>query len=189
MNLNLLCVFCGSSIGTIPIFSQTAVTLANAMVERGYGLVYGGGSRGLMGIIATQVHEANLPVVGISPKRFHKAQVLNPVNEYILVDTMHQRKELMYRKADAFLAIPGGIGTLEEIAEIFTWNTIGFTSKPVAILNVDGFYNPFLSQLEVMQRFGFIKQDQLDRLIVSDTVEDVLDALEKTPRISAPWES
>ncbi len=187
MRIERLCVFCGSSAGNLPLYTETVEALASEMAARHIGLVYGGGNRGLMGLLATSVHAAGLPVIGISPRRFHKETVPHPADEYILVDTMHERKELMYRRADAFLAIPGGIGTLEEIAEIFTWNTIGFSGKPVALLNIAGFYDPFLAQLKLMVDSGFLKAEQYARLLVSDSPKGILDALELAERTAAPW--
>ena len=187
MRIERLCVFCGSSVGNLPLYTETVQALANEMAVRRIELVYGGGNRGLMGLLATSVHAAGLPVIGISPKRFHKEAVAHPADEYILVDTMHERKELMYRRSDAFLAIPGGIGTLEEIAEIFTWNTIGFSGKPVALLNTAGFYDPFLAQLKQMVDSGFLKAEHAARLMVSDSPSGVLDALALAERTPAPW--
>lgn len=187
MRIERLCVFCGSSVGNLPCYAETVEALAKEMASRRIGLVYGGGNRGLMGLLATQVHAAGLSVIGISPKRFHKEAVAHPADEYILVDTMHERKDLMYRRSDAFLAIPGGIGTLEEIAEIFTWNTIGFSGKPVALLNTAGFYDSFLAQLKVMVDSGFLKAEQFARLLVADSPKRILDALESMERTAAPW--
>jgi len=187
MRIERLCVFCGSSVGNLPCYAEAVEALAKEMDSRRIGLVYGGGNRGLMGLLATQVHAAGLSVIGISPKRFHKEAVAHPADEYILVDTMHERKDLMYRRSDAFLAIPGGIGTLEEIAEIFTWNTIGFCGKPVALLNTAGFYDSFLAQLKFMVDSGFLKAEQFARLLVADSPKGILDALESAERTAAPW--
>ncbi len=189
MKHKMVAVFCGSNLGTLPVFEETALRLADVMIEQGLGLVYGGGSRGLMGVVAKRMHEAGSPVIGVSPRRFHKEGQKIPSSEYLLVDTMHQRKELMYKKADAFLALPGGIGTLEEISEIFAWNTIGFTGKPVGILNVNGFYDPFLQQLKVIEEYGFIPFHQMDRLIVKTTPSSLIAALTSAPLIEAPWEA
>lgn len=188
MSVFTLCVFCGSNFGNSPIFEDVTIQFADCMIQRNLSLVYGGGSRGLMGVVAKRLHDAGLQVIGVSPKRFHKEGKEIPSNEYVLVDTMHQRKDLMYLKADAFVALPGGIGTIEELAEIFTWNTIGFSSKPVGILNIDGFFDSFIQQLHVIEKYGFLSREKLDRLIIRTDPDEMLDALLNAPLVNAPWE-
>lgn len=189
MKKKVICVFCGSNLGNDPIYEKTANELAELLIMNDLGMVYGGGNRGLMGIVAKRMFEAGSTVIGISPRRFHKEGREIPSSEYILVDTMHQRKELMYKKADAYLALPGGIGTIEEVSEIFTWNTIGFSSKPVAILNVNHFYDPFVQQLRVMEQTGFLPTNQYDRLIIRSSASEVLTALLDAQLVDAPWEA
>lgn len=188
MSMSMICVFCGSNFGNSQMFQTAALQLADCMIHRNLGLVYGGGSRGLMGVIAERLHTSGAHVIGVSPKRFYKEGIAVPSNEYFVVDTMHQRKNLMYKKADAFLAFPGGIGTVEELAEIFTWNTIGLNGKPIGILNIDGFYDSFIEQLHLIVHHGFLQKEHLDRLIIRSNPDDLLDALEYAPRIEAPWE-
>ncbi len=190
MELQHICVFCGSNFGDDELYRETARHVGQTLAARDIGLVYGGGNRGLMGEVARTMKEAGAHIIGVSPKRFHRPEsVPFTVDEYIIVDTMHQRKATMYSKADAFIALPGGIGTLEELAEITTWRQIGFTNKPTALLNIHGFYNPLLDLLESMYRHGFTREDQWKQLIVSDSIEEILDIFTNYTYEKALWEN
>ena len=189
MELQHICVFCGSNFGDKEIYRETAQLVAKTIARRGVGLVYGGGNRGLMGEVARTMKEEGAHIIGVSPKRFHRPEsVPFTVDEYIVVDTMHQRKETMYKNADAFIALPGGVGTLEELSEVVTWRKIGFTNKPTALLNIDGFYDPLLELMESMYRHGFTKEEQWKQLIVSDSIEEILDTFTTYQYEKAPWE-
>lgn len=189
MNITNVCVFCGSNSGNNPKYSEDAKCLITAMAQRRIGLVYGGGTRGLMGELAMHMKRLGGYVLGVSPKRFHKQGQKNiEIDTYYLVDTMHERKMLMYKNSQGFIALPGGIGTLDELAEIFTWLQIGFSNKPVAILNTNGYYNNLLAMLNTMKDEGFIAQHQIDSLIIADDPDTILDAFESyEPQSDAPW--
>jgi cytokinin riboside 5'-monophosphate phosphoribohydrolase len=152
----LLCVFCGSSRNIEAKYHEAAVELGRQMVARGWGLVYGGGNVGLMGSVATAVKEAGGRVVGVIPD-FMKVRELayDGAHEMIVVETMRERKRLMEERASAFVALPGGIGTLEEMAEIMTLRYINLLHKPIVLLNQDGFYDELLGFFERMTRERF----------------------------------
>ncbi len=149
------------------------------MAERGLSLVYGGGNRGLMGIVAQSLYDRGGNVIGVLPEALNRADVrLHTVeHELIVVPSMHERKARMYELADAFIALPGGIGTLEEILEIFTWLQLGYHHKPVAVLNIAGFYDALLDFLSYSVNQGFLKQNHLDALLVESDSDLLLDAL------------
>ncbi|MDY0244979.1 MAG: TIGR00730 family Rossman fold protein [Sphaerochaeta sp.] len=178
--LQTLAVFCGSSTGSNPRLAEGAEELGAAMAKKRLSLVYGGGNRGLMGIVAQSLYERGGNVIGVLPEALNRKDVrLHTVeNELIIVPTMHERKAKMYSLADAFIALPGGIGTLEEILEIFTWLQLGYHQKPVAILNLAGFYDKLLDFLSYSVKQGFLKQDHLDALIVDQDIDSLLDKLE-----------
>ncbi|MDC7230269.1 MAG: TIGR00730 family Rossman fold protein [Sphaerochaetaceae bacterium] len=185
--LQTLAVFCGSSTGTNPRLAEGAKELGIAMAEKHLSLVYGGGNRGLMGIVAQSLYERGGNVIGVLPEALNRKDVrLHTVeNELIIVPTMHERKAKMYSLADAFIALPGGIGTLEEILEIFTWLQLGYHQKPVAILNLAGFYDQLLDFLSYSVQQGFLKQDHLNALIVDQDIDSLLEKLEEwEPKLS-----
>lgn len=173
-----VCVYCGSSPGTDPIFADAARKLATELVNAGMGLVYGGGSHGLMGILARSVFEAGGHVTGIIPdfldvreRRFKEAQ------ELIVVADMHTRKRMMFEKADAFVALPGGIGTLEELVEQLTWVQLDRHNKPVVLADIGGFWRPLLDLFAHMRYKGFIRSDLEVRYQVAEKIEDVVPIL------------
>ena len=168
-NLRRLAVFCGSNSGTQPIFAETARTLGRHMLERGIGLVYGGGNVGLMGILADTLLEGGGEVLGVIPRTLVEREVAHHgITELTVVETMHERKQLMYDQADAIVAMPGGIGTLDELFEAFTWNQLGYLSEPCGLLNVGGYYDPLVAMLGNMVDNGFLKADTRDFLLVDD---------------------
>jgi uncharacterized protein (TIGR00730 family) len=148
-SISSLCVFCGSSTGSNPTIRSATVELGELLVARGVSLVYGGGSVGLMGLLADTVLAAGGKVTGIIPRRLFSLEVAHTgLTELVEVDSMHDRKALMYQRADAFCALPGGLGTLEELAEIATWAQLGLHTKPIGVLNADGFWDPLLGLLD-----------------------------------------
>lgn len=177
--LQTLAVFCGSSTGTNPRMAEGAEELGAAMAKKHLSLVYGGGNRGLMGIVAQSLYDRGGNVIGVLPEALNRKDVrLHTVeNELIIVPTMHERKAKMYSLADAFIALPGGIGTLEEILEIFTWLQLGYHQKPVAILNLAGFYDQLLDFLSYCVTQGFLKQNHLDALIVEQDIDLLFEKL------------
>jgi uncharacterized protein (TIGR00730 family) len=174
-----ICVYCGSNTGLNPAYAIAANALGREMAEAGVGLVYGGGGLGLMGEIARSVLAHNGHVTGIIPAFLsRKERMLRDADELIVVEDMHQRKKLMFDKSDAFVALPGGIGTLEELVEQLTWAQLGRHTKPIVLLDIEGFWAPFLGLLQHMSREQFIRPDMDVRFITVDKPEDVLPAIQ-----------
>lgn len=169
-----LCIYCGSNFGSDPLFLETARLVGKTLAQENHTLVYGGGKVGLMGVVADAALEAGGKVIGIIPELFirEEREIAHPgLTELHVVESMHERKHKMASLADAFLALPGGIGTLEEIIEAFTWTQIGIHPKPCALLNVNGFYNSLVMLLTEMTEKGFLHCKQLSQLIVEENPE------------------
>ena len=175
-----VCVYCGSGPGTDPVFVESAIALGKSLAENGVGLVYGGGSIGLMGAVATSVLEHGGHVTGIIPEFLTKREnALTGAQERIVTHDMHERKRLMFERSDAFVALPGGIGTLEELVEQLTWQQLGRHSKPILLANIGNFWDPLLELLEHMRATAFIRPTLPLDVLQADRVEDIL------PRIRA----
>lgn len=173
-----ICVYCGSGDGREPAYVDAALTLGTAMAKAGIGLVYGGGSLGLMGKIARAVLDNGGRVIGIIPAFLsNKERMLRDVTELIVVEDMHQRKRLMFEKSDAFVALPGGVGTLEELVEQLTWSQLGQHEKPIILANIDRFWNPLLALLEHMRAERFIRPGLEVRFKVVDSAAGILPAV------------
>jgi len=170
--MKTLCVFCGSKVGRREIYVETAKQVGKKLAENGVALVYGGGSNGLMGTVANAVLEGNGTVIGVIPE-FMLDELHTNLSEKVVVNTMHERKFIMAEKADAFVALPGGIGTFEEILEMFTWLALKLHHKPVAVLNTDGFYDHFLAQLKQMRDEEFLREEFYNQLIVASNPDDL----------------
>src|SRR5580704_5085632 len=173
-----ICVYCGSGQGTDPVFTGAARVLGHMMAKAGIRLVYGGGRIGLMGEVARSVLDAGGTVTGIIPK-FLKARevMLADAQELHVVEDMHARKKLMFDKADAFIALPGGIGTLEELVEQLTWAQLGRHEKPILIANINGFWKPLLSLLAHMRETGFVRSGLEVRYLVAERIEDAIEMI------------
>ena len=181
-----ICVYCGSGPGKNPAYLAAANTLGLAMAARGIGLVYGGGSLGLMGEVARGVLSAGGRVTGIIPQFLSgKEKMLRAVQELIVVDDMHQRKRLMFERSDAFVALPGGIGTLEELVEQLTWAQLGRHQKPIVLANIDGFWQPFLGLLAHMRDEAFIRAGLEVQFVTVKTAEEIVPAAEAAARGTA----
>jgi uncharacterized protein (TIGR00730 family) len=175
-----VCVYCGSGPGTDPLFKIEAETFGRMLAKTGTGLVYGGGSLGLMGAVSKASHDAGGYVTGIIPEFLkEKEKAYSEASETIVTVDMHQRKMLMYSKADAFVALPGGIGTLEELVEQLTWAQLGRHHKPIALLNTKGFWDPFLNLVHHMRDYRFIREGLEVNFIVVDKAEDLLPRMEE----------
>lgn len=173
--MKALCVYCGSSSGVEPAYAESARQVGELLASEGIELVYGGGSVGLMGVLANAALAAGGRVVGAIPRRLFKAEVAHAgLSELIEVTSMHERKMVMFERSDAFLALPGGLGTLEELTETATWAQIGLHSKPMATLDVDGFWRPFHAMLQSFVDHGFLKRSPILNLA---NVEEILPAL------------
>lgn len=179
MRFKRICVFCGSSSGKKGVFSNEALNLGTELVNRKVDLVYGGGSIGLMGQVAQTVKAGGGHVVGVIPKALIGAELTgNTVGELIAVSDMHQRKAEMFRQADAFIALPGGYGTLEELVEVITWNQLGIHKKPVGLLNVDGFYDTLLTFFDKQLEEEFFDNSARSIVVSAPTASELLDKLE-----------
>jgi uncharacterized protein (TIGR00730 family) len=173
-----ICVFCGSSGDSSPLYSSVAEDLGRQVALRGLTLVYGGGNVGTMGILADAAMKEGGKVIGIIPVRLYEMVEHMDLSELLVVKDMHERKALMQEKADAFIALPGGLGTMEELFEVWAWRYIGYHVKPVGIINVGGFYDDLLRLLATMQREGFLKEEIADDLCVADSPAAMLEAIE-----------
>ena len=176
-----ICVYCGSKTGNQPEFSQLAVQVGSWIGSHGGQLVYGGGRNGLMGLVAEATMAAGGTVVGIIPKALvEKEWAHHGCTELHVVDTMHERKQLMAEKADAFLALPGGIGTFEELFEVWTWRQLGYHDKPVGILNSQGYYDGLMAFIAQVVQAGFMADWQTDLVVVGREPEPLLQRLVET---------
>jgi uncharacterized protein (TIGR00730 family) len=171
-------VFCGSASGHDEAMTRAAYELGRGLAERGIGLVYGAGGHGLMGAVSQGALDAGGEVIGVIPRSMVQREWgRDDLTEVRVVDTMHERKALMAEYADAFLCLPGGLGTLEEIIEVWSWRQIGFNDDPVCFFNIGGFWNQMLTALQGLVDAGFVRQDVMDDLVVADTLDEALTGL------------
>ena len=173
-----LCVYCGSRPGELPAYSDAARAVGREIGRRGWQLVYGGGRAGLMGVVADAALDAGASVVGVIPHSLMDRELGHVgLTELHVVDTMHQRKTLMAERSDAFLALPGGIGTFEELFEVWTWRQLGYHDKPIGLLNVDGYYDTLLSFLQHSLGQGFMASAQSELLQVDTDAVALIERL------------
>lgn len=180
MSLSAVAVFCGSRFGTDPAYADLARHTGRTLAERGITVVYGGGHVGLMGAVADAAMEAGGRVVGVIPRQLHEREVSHGgVTELHVVESMHERKQLMADLSDAFIALPGGVGTLEEITEQWTWVQLGIHPKPCAFLDVpgDGFWAPMRAMVDRMVDHGFVEPEASSIPVFADDLATLLDAL------------
>jgi len=179
--LQTLCVFCGSSSGSDPIYRDTAEAVGKLLASRGIGLVYGGGKVGLMGTVADACLAAGGRATGVMPQLLVDKEVAHAgLTELRVVGSMHERKALMADLSDAFLALPGGFGTWEEFFEVLTWSQLGIHRKPCALLNINGFYNPLLAMADNAVTAGFLREANRSLLLADTEPERLLDRLGNT---------
>ncbi|MFW5700222.1 MAG: TIGR00730 family Rossman fold protein [Cyclobacteriaceae bacterium] len=182
--MNKICVFCGSSVGNDPMYTEAARKLGKLMAENNIGLVYGGGGIGLMGEIANAVMSNNGQVIGVIPRFLAEKELGHQqISELILTDSMHQRKQKMAELADGFIALPGGFGTLEELCEILTWVQLSIIEKPVAILNTNGFFDHLILLFEHMVNNGFLRESNRDILLQAKTPQEIIKIMKKNAKI------
>jgi uncharacterized protein (TIGR00730 family) len=173
-----ICVFCGSARGARDSYVDAAKTLGTLAAERGIRVVYGGASVGVMGALADAVRAAGGEIIGVMPRALVDREIAHrELTELRVVETMHERKALMAELADAFVALPGGLGTLEELFEIWTWGMLGLHHKPYGILDVEGYYRPLIAFLDHARDEGFVRPDQRARLHVATEPARLLDLL------------
>lgn len=179
--VNSICVYCGSSPGKSPEFDRNARALGKSIAQHNLRLVYGGGTKGLMGAVADEVMLGGGKVTGIIPEFLMNmeatSEALNRLDDLVVTTDMHTRKHLMFERSDAFVTLPGGIGTLEEVIEVMTWAQLGRHTKPIVLANVNGFWDPLLKLLEHMSDSGFIHTSHLVRPLVIDKAEDIVPAI------------
>ncbi|XP_027101147.1 cytokinin riboside 5'-monophosphate phosphoribohydrolase LOG1 [Coffea arabica] len=176
---NKICVFCGSSSGKKTSYKDAATELGKELVSRNIGLVYGGGSIGLMGLVAQAVYNGGCHVLGVIPRTLMLREITGEtVGEVKAVANMHQRKAEMARHSDAFIALPGGYGTLEELLEVITWAQLGIHDKPVGLLNVDGYYNCLLSFVDKAVEEGFVSPNARHIIVSAPTARELMNKLE-----------
>jgi uncharacterized protein (TIGR00730 family) len=184
-----VCVFCGSQAGLMPEYAEAARVMGRELASRGIGLVFGGGRIGIMGALADATVAAGGYVTGIIPRPLADKEIAHGgVQELALVDSMHERKQLMSNRADAFVALPGGLGTLEELFEVLTWAQLGIHRKPVGLLNVAGYFDSLLRFFDEMVAQGFVRDSERSRLLVAESPAELIDRLTtyEAP-VVAPW--
>jgi uncharacterized protein (TIGR00730 family) len=185
-NIHSICVYCGSSPGNDPAFVEAGEKLGAAIAKAGLELIYGGGTNGVMGAVGLSALKNGGKVGAIIPKfltnRESTADALRIFDDLTITETMHERKHAMFQRSDAFVALPGGIGTVEEIVEIMTWAQLGQHRKPMVFANILGFWNPMLSMIEHMEKVGFLHSRHLIQPIVVDRVEDIIPAIQNAAR-------
>jgi uncharacterized protein (TIGR00730 family) len=182
-----VCVYCGSRSGAQPGFAAVARQVGNWICSHGGQLVYGGGRNGLMGVLADATLAAGGQVIGVIPKALVEKECShNGCTELHIVESMHERKRIMAEKADAFLALPGGIGTLEEFFEMWTWRQLGYHAKPVGLLNMAGYFDGLLAFLQSCEKNGFMSQFQMDLICVGSEAVPLLETLVQSAGFAAP---
>lgn len=185
-----ICVFCGSSVGEGEVFSQAARLLADRLLAHNIELVYGGGNIGLMGVMADHMLSKGGRVTGVIPDFLVRKEVVHQsLSELHVVQTMHERKIKMAEISDAFITMPGGFGTLDEMFEVLTWNQLGVLEKPMGILNVEGFFNPLIEMIDRMTKKRFLRVEHHDALLVDNDPEQLIQSLKqhRFPAIDGKW--
>lgn len=187
--ISTIAVYCGSSLGTKPVYREKAMDLAMVMFNHNINLVYGGGNIGLMGVIASTLQQNGGKVTGVLPHFLNKKEVGKlDIAQLILVDSMHERKMKISELSDAFIAMPGGFGTLEEVAEMLTWSQLGLSQKPVGLFNVNGFYDLLLGQFDIMVEEGFLKPENRELLVADDDPDNLIAKLNDfKPMVTPKW--
>ncbi|MDH0893474.1 MULTISPECIES: TIGR00730 family Rossman fold protein [unclassified Pseudomonas] len=187
MNLKSVCVFCGASPGARPIYREAAENLGRSLAERGLTLVYGGGAVGLMGVVADAALAAGGEVIGIIPQSLERAEIGHKgLTRLEVVDGMHARKARMAELADAFISLPGGLGTLEELFEVWTWGQLGYHAKPLGLLEVDGFYSRLTDFLDHLVAERFVREQHRAILQISQSPGELLDLMDAWQPTAAP---
>ncbi|MEW4487073.1 TIGR00730 family Rossman fold protein [Thalassoglobus sp. JC818] len=185
-----VCVFCGSRTGRNPLYSSTAAELGKRLAKSGRTLVFGGGHIGLMGVVANATLEHGGSVIGVIPESLQQKELAHPgVQDMRIVDSMHTRKAMMAEEADAFIALPGGLGTFEELCEILTWAQLGFHRKPVALLNVNGYYDHLIQMIDHGISEGFMSDNHRKLVAVVESIDEFFTLLENATSVPSDDES
>lgn len=189
MRLRSICVFCGASPGANPIYAEAAAELGRSLAKAGVTLVYGGGEVGLMGVVADAAMAAGGEVIGVIPQSLQDSEIGHKgLTRLEVVSGMHARKARMAELSDAFIALPGGLGTLEELFEVWTWGQLGYHGKPLGLLEVNGFYGKLIGFLDHLVEERFVRQQHRSMLQIRDTPEALLEALQAwEPGVASKW--
>ena len=187
--MDRICVYCGSSAGVGDAYAGAATSLADLLVAEGIGLVYGGATKGLMGILADRVLAGGGEVHGVIPRALEGKEIAHEgLTKLHVVDSMHERKSLMAVLSDGFMALPGGFGTVEEIIEVLTWGQLQFHAKPCGLLNVDGYFDHLLAFFDHAQKRGFLKPQHRQMLLVAESPASLLDRFDRySPPTADKW--
>ncbi len=181
-NIEFVCVYCGSSNRVDQIYKDSAVALGETIAAEGWGVVYGGGRVGLMGLVADSALNAGAKVVGIIPKHIQSREIEHTdLTELHIVDSMHVRKQMMVDRADAFVVLAGGLGTLDEFFELLTWKQLGLHDKPIVLVNLNGYWTKLLEAIKHISDVGFMRADDMKTFMVVDTIEEVAGAIKGAP--------
>ncbi len=182
-------VFCGSNSGNSPIFKEYAYQLGNSLAENNIGLVYGGAKVGLMGAVANGTLEKGGYVTGVLPYFLKEKELAHTqLSEIIYVDTMHQRKAMMYELSDGIISLPGGFGTMDEMFEFLTWGQLSLHKKPTGILNINGYYDNLINFIDTTIESGFVKEEHRNILIISDNIEELISKMKSyEPPVNDKW--
>lgn len=182
-----ICVFCGSSFGARPAYTHAAELVGKTLAQQGIGLVYGGGNVGLMGVVADAAIATGGEVIGVIPKSLADVEIAHSgLSQLHIVGSMHERKALMSELSDAFIALPGGFGTLEEFAEVLTWSQLGLQQKPCGLLNVEGYYDPLIELFDRAVQEKFLRPENRSLVISSNDFPDLLQQLNQYQPIHRP---
>jgi uncharacterized protein (TIGR00730 family) len=177
--MKTICVYCGANAGFDEAYAEAGRAFARGLGARDLNLVYGAGNVGLMGIIADEALAQGVHVTGVIPGFLKEKEVCHTeIQEVVVTETMHERKAIMEQRSDAFVALPGGFGTLDELAEILTWSQLGLHSKPIALLNVNNYFTPFIQFADHIMEQGFLKQTNRKLLLDADTIDELFDKIE-----------
>ena len=177
-----VCVYCGSSSGVDDVYKEAATTMGHLIAAEGWGVVYGGGRVGLMGLVADAALEKGSRVIGIIPEHIQEREVQhNDLSELHVVDTMHVRKQMMVDRSQAFVILAGGLGTLDELFELLTWKQLGLHDKPIVIVNINGYWTKLLESIDHIADVGFMRQEDKGLFVAVDKVEDVPEAIKNAP--------
>ena len=187
--IETICIFAGSSFGERAIYRQTAHQLSISIVEKGYRIVYGGGSVGLMGVLGDAAVEHGGHITGVITEQLNAVEVGHKsLTELVVVESMHQRKLEMAKRSEAVICLPGGIGTWEEFFESLTWNQLGIQSKPIILLNIENYYAPLQTFVKHAVQEGFLPQSTSDELIFADSIDEAMDVIDNfTPQDKSKW--
>ena len=187
MNINRIAIFCGASIGFNPVYAEQARKLGSFLADRKIGIIFGGGKFGMMGTIADAMLEKNAEVIGVIPEFLKLEEIEHTgITKMITTENMSDRKMIISKMVDAYIALPGGFGTLDEVMEVLTLGQLHIERKPIAFLNTQGFFDPIIAQFDLMVKEGFLKQENRDMVLIHNDIEQLFEMMKnyKAPEVS-----